>query len=72
MEGRGGECSMRRGDGDPAADIGIVVLITGVGELLTSADSVDIMNREGTEPVISVVVTVGTKDISTREIDRSC
>ena len=57
------------GKGDPAADIGIVVLITGVGELLTSADSVDIMNREGTEPV---VVTVGTKDISTREVDRSC
>ena len=60
------------GKDGPAADIGIVVLITGVGELLKSADSVDVMNREGTSPVISVVVTVGTKVISTREVDRSC
>ena len=59
-------------EGDPAADSGTVVSITGVGELLTGADSVDVMNREGTGPVISVAVTVGTKVVSTREVDSSC
>jgi len=48
-----------------------VALITGVREPLTGADNVDVMKGEGTGPVISVAVTVGTKVISTREVD-SC
>ena len=38
------------------------------GELLSGADSVDVMNREGTGPVISVAVTVGTK-VANREFN---
>ena len=59
-------------EGDPAADSGTVALITGVRESLTGADNVDIMKGEGTRPVISVAVTVGTKVVSTREVDSSC
>ena len=70
MKGRSVGASVDKGD--PAADGGTVVSITGVGELLTGAENVDVMNREGTGPVISVAVTVGTKVVSTREVDSSC
>ena len=70
MKGRSVGASVDKGD--PAADIGTVVLITGMGEPLTGAENADVMKGEGTGPVISVAVTVGTKVVSTREVDSSC
>ena len=49
------------GEGDPAADIGIVVSILDVSELFMGPDDCDVISREGTRTGISVVITAGAE-----------